>query len=244
VSGVPIRFVLGLLRRLKSTSDLTRGNSAQQYVEVWARGGGQEAQFRILITIQQNLVEARQVIEASGLSDEAKGGLYATIDSLIATFAIGNFQGAVSNYLLDLDTAITIFSVITSAIDFDVPEQFVTERDELVNDLNLFIEELASLDVDERLRDTARRQVSLLIALLRNAEAIGVEAALASYYEMVIKLRNRSAANPDSQSEGKSKFWSTIKSWSDRLDSLSKIYDIGQRLLPHVDKIPQIPGFL
>ena len=242
MSGAPLRFVLGLLRRLKSGSECGMGHSALNHVEHWARGGGQEAQFKLLIAIQSNLQEARETVERSGLLDEAKAGLFATIDTLVAAFSVGGMTNAVSNYVRDIDQSLTIFAFVTSAMQFDVPEEFVHERDALIDDLKLFIGELSNLDLDDRLRDAARRQISLIIALLKNAEAVGVEAALASYYEMVIKLRNRFAQEND-EGEDSSKFWSTVRSWSERFDSLSKLYDVAQRLLPHLDKIPLIPGF-
>ncbi len=243
MSGAPLRYVLGLLRRIKSGSELNVGHTAMQHAATWVAGGEQDAVFKLIIALQQNLSEARDVIRKSRLSEEAQLGLLSTIDGLIVAFSLPQLGSPIQSHLPAIDSSITNFAVITSAIDFEISDQFKAERDSFVVELEKFLEEMADFAIDERLKDTARRQISLLIALLKNAEAVGVEAALTSYWELVIKVRNRSVGSDEAQEGDKSKLWDAITSWSERLDSLSKIYDVGEKLLPYVDKIPQITGF-
>lgn len=241
--ATPLHFVLGLLRRIKSRPEFQQGQSVQTHISVWAGDGGQDACLRMALALQQNLAEARGVIARSGLTDEAKGGLLATVDGLINAFSLHNLATNFQSHIPALDSAITNFAILASAVDLQVSDKFIEQRDSFVSELEAFAKDIDGFDIDERLKDVSKRQIALLIALLKNAEAVGVEPALSAYWELMIKVKSRLTPENEDQEKDNSRFWDVIISWSDRFDALSKLYDFGNKIIPHLDKFPQIPGF-
>ncbi len=242
MESTPLLFVLGLLRRIKSQPEFAAGYSAQHHLEIWASEGGQEAQLRLAIAIQQNLEEARNQINRMRLKDEAKIGLAGTVETLIKAFSLNQLPTNLLSQIPSIDSAISNFAIITSMIDAEVPEEFYAERDSFVREIEAFLNEVDGYEIDERLKDTTKRQIALLVALLKNAEAVGVEAALSSYWELVIKVRNRASTPEENQREDTTKIWDRITSWSERIEALSKLYDVAHKLLPHLDKLQLISG--
>lgn len=242
MSASPLLFVLELLRRIKAQPEFAEGHSALHLVSIWVGDGGVEAQLKLIIAVQMNLAEAESQIIRSDFDDEAKDGLLSTINGLIQGFSIAQLNTQLKGFLPAIESAITNFAILKNQVGVQIPQEFFEKKKSLLEELQQFIIDAEGFDLDDRLKDVVKREIRMLIALLHNAEAVGVEAALASYAQLLIKIRNRIDPKNENQKNESIKLWDKIMSWSERLDALMKLYDAGQRMLPYIDKIPQIPG--
>ena len=236
-----LAYVLGLLRRLKATPNVGIGQPSIGFVREWVGSHDSLAAAKLIIAIQENLVAAHQLISMSTLSDEARAGLLETIGSLRASFAFENLNNSVSSYITTIDSALTNFAIITSAINIQFPPDAENEIGSLISDLGAFAEKLDNFDVPENVRETAKRHLSLLVALLINAQAVGINPAISAYYDMILALKKEHASESEA---GDSKgFWSNIKSWNIRFEAIYNLIDRGSKLIPYLDDIPRIGGF-
>jgi hypothetical protein len=238
-----LAYVLGLLRRIKSTPNVNMQNATLGYVHEWAGSHSSLHVAKLVIAIQENLESAQVVIEGSGLSDEAKSGLFGTISALKSAFAFENLNSAPVNYLPAIDPAITNFAIVTSSVGAVIPDEALDALGLLVSDLHEFLGRIDSFELPLNVKLTVKRHVSLLIAMLNNAQAVGIEPAISAYYDLVLALRKEKSPDAEDKQSSGGSFWSQIKEWSGRIESLANLVEQGSKALPYLDALPKIAGF-
>ena len=236
-------YTLGLLRRLKSTPNVNLGHATINFVREWIGSHVSLEIAKLVIAIQENLEAAHIVISESGLNDEAKSGLFETIGGLKAAFSFENLNNAPSSYLPSIDPAITNFAIVTSSIGVTIPEEAINEIGILISELNDFSNKVDEFEISKNVKMTVKRHVSLLIALLNNVQAVGLEPAISAYYDLILALRKEKAADGGEGSGSGNGLWGQIKEWSSRFESISNLIDQGSMVLPYLQALPRIAGF-
>jgi hypothetical protein len=234
-------YVLGLLRRLKTTENLAVGNNGIDFLNRWCNGDKYSI-LKMCQTIQKNLDGAHDVVTYSSLSDEAEAGLIETVVALKEAFSLGAVGGLVQNYLRAIDSSITNFAIITSSLDIKPSAE--AEIDALCKELMDFVQNIDSFELEPGLESCAKRHVLVLLSMLINVQALGIDSALSAYYDMLLALRRQGGANSGTDSSSKKgSFWQSVKSWSGRLESICKIIEIGNKAIPYLDDLPRLTGF-
>ncbi|MES2001866.1 MAG: hypothetical protein V4444_06105 [Pseudomonadota bacterium] len=231
--------VLGVLRKLKRTEGLNLAHSTLQYLQNWSEDSSPSVVLRMSIAIIEQIEDARNILAASDLTDEAKEGLLATLDGLSAAFSLGGMNTQLQNYLPALDSAITNFAIVSSLAGSEFPEEANREIDALVVEIKALRDSAEVANLGRPLADTVTRLLNALLALLHNAAAVGVDAALAAYLDLVVQLR-RTQPPKKAGDDAKSGIWATITSWSDRLVKISNLVDAGSKLAPILERAPEI----
>ena len=240
MSKESIVAVLGLLRRFKTTESLSTGNAPLHFLQAWAGDHSSFVVLRLALASMEHVENARLAITQSELSQEAKDGLIATLTGLSQTFSFENFGSAVQNFLPALDSSITNFAIIASMADAQFSEAARAEVSTLVGEIDGLAAEIRASNLDVRLRDIIVRHLGILAAMLRNADAVGVEPALSAYFDLMWHLRGAANEDKASADQSASGFWEKMKSWGDRLTTLANMADSGTKLLPYAEKVPDL----
>ena len=233
--------VLGVLRRLKNTQGVSVNNSALDFLRMWAGDHSPIIILRLSIAIQNHVADAQIAIANSSLTDEAKGGLAATLTGLSQCFSIEMLQQAISSFLPALDSSITNFAIIASMMDVSFSQKTQDEIDEVISDIDSLINDLNEREFDPSLRAALVRQLYMVTAMLRNAQAVGTDAALSAFFDIILRKKDddRSTLDP-AIAEVRRSIWERIASIGDKLTKIASIAESGQKLLPYLEKIPSL----
>ena len=237
-----LAYVLGTLRRLKATPNVGSGNPTIAFVREWVGSDSPLETGRLILAIQEKISDATSIITESKLSDEAKAGLLQTLGTLKVQFSFEALQNSVNTYFPVIDPAITNFAIISSSIGVGLPEEASKEINDFVSELRGMVGRISEFNLDENLASIVKRHIQLLIAMLINADAVGLNSAMSAYYDMILALRGEKNANlaDDKEADG---FWSIVKKWHARLELVFGLVDKGQQALPYINELPRLTGF-
>lgn len=234
-----ISNVLNLLRLIKATPELN-GHPPPEYVKKWA---GTEispaAILRVCAYVQDQCDGALLIIDQSSLASEAKAGLCQTVKSLENAFAIGSLSSQLIGHFPQLDAAISSFAILESVSNLGSGPVDRTELDGLIKEVEGIAAIFAEAEIDPLVKETAKKHLAVLLALLRNADALGVDAAMVAYTELVIRLKRVEATASASARAKTAKVWPVIEKWGGRLALISDAMNAGQGLLDHAQVIGQ-----
>lgn len=233
--------MLGLLRLIKKTHAPGEGQAALTYLQTWADAVVTAQQsLRIAAYILDQASGAESLIIGSSLDDEAKAGLIQTTTAIKSAFSLLGLQQAVNAHLPALDAAISNFAILSSATGASAKIKNTTELDSLLVDVDVMIQSVKSSAMDPIVRDTAIRHLVILRTLLGSVDALGIDSAMAAYFELVIRLRRaEGAASATTKTEVKG-IWASIEKWAGRLNLIDKAINDGSGFLSHFESMPSL----
>jgi hypothetical protein len=242
MAGQSLAYVLGVLRRFKSTAGMSVGNTTLDYIQKWVGGSNAAAVAKVQISVLENTKIASSVVTNSRLSEEAKIGLLHTLAQMETMFSAGQITGSVQAYFPALDSAITNFAIVTSHIQASVSAESIEAAKNLASEIDDLISQIDSLSSDQVQREICRRHLNALSGLLKNIDAFGVDTALSAYYDMILSLRKDLRTQTEDSSNGDG-IWAKIKSIGGKLKDLNDLVETGAKILPYVDDLPKMIGF-
>ena len=241
---------LGLLRLIKRSNP---GRVTLELIKEWT--GVPNPPTSMVVKIAGHAVEQAEAteayIKATQLSDEAKEGLLQTTAALKRAFELQHLGGhGVNSFLPALDAAISQFAILISAAGLDGTALPAAEIADLVADSERFTGSLGEAELDPLVRETAERHVAVLKTLLQNVDALGVEAALAAYSELVFRLRSADLTASEKSRQTMAEVWPEIERWAGRLAIIDQAYTQGGHLLGQLGgtakllltHLPALPG--
>lgn len=253
MSTNPLASFLSLLRLIRESNP---SKPPQVMFQAWA--GGADIPTSTVVKIAAYAIEqaeaASTYISGTQLSDEAKQGLLQTTSSVISAFQLQHLGGhGVATFLPALDAGISQFAILISAAGLDREPAPLEEIADLVAAIDRFSGSLNDVGLDELVRETARKHLAVLKALLQHVDALGVDAAMAAYYELVLRLRSADNNSSASSKERMAKIWPEVERWAGRLAIIEQAYTQGghllgelgrpaQQLLTHMPTLPGITG--
>lgn len=228
--------VLGILRLLRAGE---YGASVSSHVTNWCGGSEDDpiSSAKVAAYVLENVASAEAQIEMSRLNIEAKQGLLQTTAALKHAFTYANLNSSVQSYFPTLDTSISGFAILVSAsgLEEGLPDEEAIAS--LIADIDSTLLTLDEVDVHPLVREVAKRHIAVLVTMLKNAQALGVDAAMAAYFELVIHLRRADQTKPDDANGVDPSFWEKLKEWGGRLNTISELADKGGSLLAYGDKV-------
>ena len=234
-----ISNVLNILRLVRDTE--LSGHPPPIYIRQWANAEiSQSGTLRVCAYIQDQCAGAQSLIEASRLPHEAKAGLNQTVQALVNAFSIEQINSQLIAHFPQLASSISSFAILEGSLNLHAETPEVQEVLDLVHEMEEIIKLFDDPAVDAIVRDTAKKHLYLLIALLNNAKSFGVDAAMAAYAELVIRLRRVDGSASEASKAKTSKVWPTIEKWLGRLAIIDKAYSAGQGLLEHGHGLAQL----
>lgn len=206
--------------------------------------GRESAVLRVAAYIADIADGAIAEIEGSGLPSEAASGLIATANGVKGAFSMARIHSPMNGFLPAIDASISNFVILlsTQGLLGDHPAQ--PEVEELLNDIDEFTASFRASDLGSEVKETVIKHMAILRNLLVNVSAFGVEAALAAYAEMIVRLRRAEASTPDRNPEQKAKLWEAVERWGKRLSSIDTIANKAGAIANHAEKLPQLLTYL
>lgn len=234
-----ISNVLNILRLLKSPE--LNGHPAVNFINSWAGVEVSEpVALRVCAYVQDQCDGALSIIGQSHLADEAKTGLNQTVHALRHAFSIGQLGAAVISHLPQLDASISSFAILESVSNISRAPEDLSELVELIGEIEKIAAAFEDAGIDPLVRDTAKKHLHVLLTLLKNVDALGVDAAMVAYAELVIRLRRVDATASETARAKTAKVWPVIEKWLGRLAIIDKALNSGQGLLEQAHGLGQV----
>ena len=233
-----VATVLNLLRQLNAARVRDGSTTFLQFVHASTGSSDELTTLKFLAAVHANLIASKDTIFNSSLDDEAKTGIVSTIQALQQGFTTSALHNQIPSILPAMDSAITNFSILVGAFSLKLPSEAIEKIDDLIKDIEILITDIDGYCLSVALKEIFLRQSRLLVSLLKNCQAIGVDGSISAYYDMIIALRKESVDDATSKT-----FWDRIKVWADRLDSIFSAVQIGNKLVPYIREFPRITGF-
>lgn len=225
--------VLAILRWI---SKVNKGTQVASLLNTWVGGELSETQvLKVAGYIQEQIAEAQAFFDASNLSAEAKAGLSSSLARLRATFSLSGLRGDLSA-AGDVSSAISNFVILMDSLGLSQRTDPPAEAAELVSEIAELMTAFKDVAIDPIVRDTAQRHLQILSTLLQHIPVFGLEAALATYFELMLKVRRTENGASEATKAKVSPLWDVMEKWSARLGTIDKLWNAGARAVAHADK--------
>lgn len=234
MSDNPITNVLNLLRLLKANR--MPDHSMIENVKTWCGGQAQESTMLRFFSYGQDQCEmAIDALAISNLTEEAKLGLLQTAQSLRALFQMDGIHQPVRNQLPQIESAVSSFAILASVYQDTVSPSELDEFNQLISEIESVIALLDRLNQPSTVISLAKKHLHVLVTTLRNVDALGLDAALAAYAELIVRLRTADkTASPEDKQET-ARIWPKITGWIDKLNKISEASGNGKALLENAN---------
>lgn len=225
--------ILGVFRLLKATNT---GHSAVTIVRQMVQTTERDSE---VLKIASHIVEqgclAKTVIENSKLDPEAKSGVVAAIDQVINAFSVEGMNSAWSSHVRNVEGGISNLVILLSAMQLPTASE-PPELGKLLADIAEMVELFETTSLDPAVRDVGLRHILILQTLLTNIVLFGAEAALTTYFELIMKLRRTDAGASNAAQRSFDPLFDKIKEWGPSLYEIDKAMNNKARLVADLSK--------
>jgi len=229
VDNQSVSNVLGILRLLAKANP---NHTATQLIKEWTGGTLNEAALlKVAAYLCEQCGEAVAVLGHSNLPDEVVVGLSETLAGVQRAFSLDGLQAQPRQFVKHVTGSISTLGMLLTFAQIDIEEAIPTEVADLAKEIEDLVVEFNNADIDPLVRSIAQQHLQTLATLLRHIKIFGLEAALATYFELLARLRRaESSSTPESKKAAKP-FTDRIKGWADVFESIDKIFNTGARML-------------
>lgn len=225
--------VLGILRVVKANPNKVGAD----VIRVWVGLGEKEsAILKVASFIIEQVQTAQTVINNSHLNPEAKEGVLDTLGKMAAAFSLKGLASHTAATIGNVPGAISNFAILLSAMGIEMEPSVPDEATELAKEVETLMAQFDDGDLDPIVREMAKRHLATLATLLRHIPIFGLEAAMTTYFEMIMRLRRADANTSDKSQEKMTPLFQHLENWWGRLQALDKIWNVGARWVGHADK--------
>ncbi len=220
-----------------SSRDLTQRSRAENTVNAVSIA-------RIAAYLLDQISQAREVIDASQLVEEAKAGVRSALDALARAFEINSLGGSLSGLAISSPGYISNLVILLSAAGISVNQSAPPEATDLAKEVDALAEQFNDTSLDPVIRELARKHLATLATLIRHIPIFGLEASLQAYFELIMKLRRADSKSTPESKSNLDKLMEPIKSWGERLQTLDGIINTGANLLDRASKAAPILQYI
>lgn|GEM_PF-2193612 len=224
-----LRNILSILRYIQS---MQREQSASQFLVKISEGKQSSGSMaRMCANLQDQFDQARAVIVNSQLVDEAKAGIISAIDALSYTFSVGSIQTTWSNLYDSIPGYISNLVILLSAAGLPSQSDAPSEAVDFAREVDEFVVRFEDDALDPVVRDIAKKHMVILATLIRHVPIFGLEAALSTYFDLVLKLRRADSQSSEQSKGALDRLIGTVTTWGERIQSLDKMMNAGANLI-------------
>lgn len=227
-----IRNTLAILRLIKGSK-----SSTTAYAFLQNLAGGEKDHrtlLRVAAYLQDQFSQATTVIQNSNLVDEAKVGVLQATTDLRNAFQLAGLHSGFGNLVNQVPTYISSIVILLSAAGIAVHSDDPKEAQDLAAEIDKFQNAFNDSALDPVVRDVAKKHMAALATLLRHVPIFGLEAALSSYFELVMRLRRVDAHSTPEAKEALEPLMGQVKTWGERLGAIDEAINKGANLLDRV----------
>jgi hypothetical protein len=238
MSSNSITSVLGLLRLIKahhseSIEALLRGR--------FSVGPEKSSYYKVVSYLLEQIEIAESEIAAIEVfDDEVKNGLLQATSVMKVVLQPSQLNSSLSQRFPTIDATVSQFAMLANVVSGMPPLPPPDEVDELVRDLDAFIERVTKSDLPLEVQSLVIKHVGVLQILLRTVQIVGIDSAYAAYAELVVRLRREEGRRPPEVAKSLGGFWSEVEKWFGRLASIDKAMSAGENMIGHVQGIQKL----
>jgi hypothetical protein len=242
VDSQSLRSVLAILRMMKEHK---KNQSPADLIAVWAgKTVDDAARLRVACYIVEQVSIAQTVIANSQLTEEAKAGVTGTLRGLKACFSVSGLTTQYGSHLPEIEGAIANFVILLSAAGIIEAPAVPPEADEIIAEIEAVMAAFEDPQIDPAVRDVAKRHLLILATLLRHIPVFGIEAAMGSYFDLMMKIRRADIETSEESQKKTSSLWDKMGTWSGRFDTIDKLWNHGARLIGQAEKLPNLLAYI
>lgn len=231
------RSIGNILELLRSISRMDDKLAARDVLKEWF-GPDDAATCYAAAQIIEQAQLAAAVIANSQLEPEAKSGLIQVLKGVQNAFSLHGLNSAWPSNLGNVVTSISMLGMLVSFTGGQTaPASKPKELQELVDEIADVMFAFDSSEIDPIVKNVCRRHLQILSTLLQHVPIFGVEAAMASYFELLMKIRRAEVGESAGSAKATAPLWEKIKTWGERLGSIDKIVNAGAKLLEKGEKV-------
>jgi len=109
----------------------------------------------------------------------------------------------------------------------DAPSEAV----DFAREVDEFVVRFEDDALDPVVRDIAKKHMVILATLIRHVPIFGLEAALSTYFDLVLKLRRADSQSSEQSKGALDRLIGTVTTWGERIQSLDKMMNAGANLI-------------
>lgn len=228
----PLLHMLGVLRLIQVDKRNLQGLSATSLLQKWGQSvATQSISVRLAAYIQEECDAAMAFVRGTDtLTEEEKLGVLETLTKVQEAFALPGMQTALSSFLPQIDASVAQLAILTSRYNLGDGRQ-PEEANSLADAVEAMARDIAEAELDRRVTEVASKHLHLLATLLRNVQVMGVDAAMAAYLELLIRLRRELETAPPETKAKFQKLWPEFERWAGRIAVIEKAIEHGGTLL-------------
>jgi len=224
--------VLGILRLMNAKNTKTL-----DVIKGWCGADAtEEVYLRVACYVQEQIRLAQAVIASSQLTEEAKAGVNGTLTGMSNAFSLGHLGTPFNNHVGNVAGSISNFVILLSASGIGESARQLPEVSDLVREITETMTLFDDPAIDPAVRDVAKRHLQILSTLLQHIPIFGLEAALTSYFELMMKVRRTDSGSSETSHAKTASIWARMTTWGERFDSIDKIINGAVRLGDTADK--------
>lgn len=196
------------------------------------RWGDSGAILKVAARFVDELETAAVIVQNSEyLTEEQKIGIYKSIMYLTEVFrARGLYTSHPSH---QSHVPITISAL--TAFRISRPDEAIKHARDLAQDVDDLIQKIDGLGLHATVAARARQHLAVLSTMLRHIGVFGIESAMATYDELIIRLGRTEGANQKPRpSSALTKLFAVVQTWSTRIAAIEKLWSAGSKMIDHV----------
>ena len=233
--------VLNILRLIKAGQP---GDSALGYLRGWA---GSDQHFSTILKMAAYVHEqcegAATQLTLSEMPEEARAGLLQTIAALRQAFLVEQLGGNMSNFLPHLESSVSQFAMYAGLTGQDAKTSANDDLQKLIDEVEQLHELFEDTLIDPIVSETARRHLHVLLTLLRNVDALGLDSAMAAYSELVIRLKRADSTASEQSRARTAGLWDRLLGWQERFKKIDDAVSTGTKWLGYGKAAAILLGF-
>lgn len=236
--------VLNILRLLANTAP-TNTAAIVGHLMTWTATTDENSPqiLKMVAYIQEQCEGALALVNSLEIPEEDKAGPIQTITHLRGAFNFAMMGSAIGQSIPHLAASLSGFRMFVLAFESDVLISDNPEIRAIIAEIVELQGELGSSGIDRFVRETAQRHLHILHSLLVNVDALGVDSAMAAYFEMVVRIQKAEKMADDTSRETMKGFWPFMRKWGDRLKSVDDAASVGVKLVGYGAIFQQAIGF-
>jgi hypothetical protein len=237
--------VLGVLRLVNAIGPNRTG--VQLLAEMAKNSGmvaGDAALMEMARQILQEIEQAHAAIVNSGMDPESRHGVEKALERLRSAFALAGVTSQLGTKVGDVAGAISNFTILLRGSGIEPNANTPPEAVELAEELEKLMQAFNEAGVDPAIKELCKQHLQVLATMLRHLPIFGLDAAMTTYFELLLKLKRAETQGTPEQKKAIKPLSAKIDGLKKNLMALDAIWNVGSALLTHGKTGAQLLGLL
>lgn len=236
--------ILAILRWVKQHEAMTGADILRSLATEMGMVLNESAVARLASQVIELAADAELVISNSQLDPEAKHGVQVTLGKVSKAFSLPQINAQCSAVVGDVPAAISNLVILLSASGVKTTPDAPQEAIDLAKEIEEFMSAFEDGALDPLVRETAKQHLQILATMLRHLTVFGIEAAMATYFELLLKMKAADASTTKDQKAAAKPIMERIGGFMEGLKKADEASKAGIGLIGHAKSAAVLFGLL